>query len=149
MWASKEGGSGPGDKRHGGERGHSCLFFEDRPPPPCPSSSWALSCGLNIYYCFPPLLKQHLTALWPWLSAVFMISSGCWGVHLPKLFCYWRCACSFCQTNSWALITKMWADCREASRDGLDPTGGTEGISWPSLGLKRREETGTWGESWV
>lgn len=57
--------------------------------------------------------------------------------------------CLFFLSNSWALITKMWADCREASRDGLDPTGGTEGISWPSLGLKRREETGTWGESWV
>lgn len=34
MWASKEGGSGPGDKQHGGERGHSCLFLEDPPSLP-------------------------------------------------------------------------------------------------------------------
>ena len=152
MWASKEGGSGPGDKQHGGERGHSCLFLEDPPSVPF------LFLGPVLWIEYILLLSSPfkatsncslVLALCQRRVAVFMISSACWGVHLPKLFCYWRCSCSFCQTDSWALITKMWANCREAARVGLDPTGGTEGHSWPSLGLKRSEETGTWGESWV
>lgn len=63
---------------------------------------------------------------------------------MPKLFCHWK-ALSFRQTNSWALFTKMWAECRKspgwpgALRKQLQT-----GHSWLCRGLKGREETKSW-----
>ena len=122
---SGRGGSGPG-----GERGPSCRLLED-PPPLSASSSWALSLGAECMFFFECMFL---------LASSFKASANCSlpkvsssiqdFIHLPKLFCHWRFSCSFCQRGSWALITKMWAECREVTR-----------VAWPL----QRVQTGTVG----
>ena len=95
---SGRGGSGPG-----GERGPSCRLLED-PPPLSTSSSWALSLGAECMFFFECMFL---------LASSFKASANCSlpkvsssiqdFIHLPKLFCHWRCSCSFCQRGSWAL----------------------------------------------